>query len=133
MNRRPMPITGDNYMTTRTIFRLAYFPSWNMRAWRLVNTVVLSLTFIAQLAYMAMAVDDCDQCTVAICETCQFNTDGLTSCHNCENCCLRQGRVYQWKRENKYDDIWTPELWGENREEQIGTSDVPVGGIVVSE
>ena len=104
-----------------------------MRTWRLMTAVVLSLILVAQLPYMMMAVDDCDHCTVAICETCQFNTDGLTACHTCENCCLRQGRVYQWKRENKYDDIWTPELWGENREDQIGTSDVPVGGVVVLE
>ena len=82
---------------------------------------------------MMMAVDDCDHCTAAICQTCQFNTDGLTSCHECESCCLRQGRVYPWQRENKYDGIWTPEIWGENREDQIGTSDVPVGGVVVVE
>ena len=75
---------------------------------------------------MMVAVDDCDHCTVAICETCQFNTDGLTACHTCENV-LGSGSA----RTNT--DIWTPELWGENREDQIGTSDVPVGGVVVLE
>ena len=79
------------------------------------------------------AVDDCDHCTVAICATCSFNTDGRTACHTCENCCLRQGRVIQWKRENKYDGIWTPELWGELRDDQMGTSDVPEGGILLTE
>ena len=79
------------------------------------------------------AVDDCDHCSLATCSTCSFNTDGRTACHTCENCCLRQGRVIQWKRENKYDGIWTPELWGEYREDQLGTSDVPYGGILQTE
>ncbi len=26
---------------------------------------------------------------------------------------------------DKYDDIWTPELWGEERFEQVGTAEVP--------
>ena len=88
---------------------------------------------VSLLLQDAQAVDDCDHCTVAICSTCSFNTDGRTACHTCENCCLRQGRVIQWKRENKYDGIWSPELHGEFREDQVGTSDVPVGGILQTE
>lgn len=71
------------------------------------------------------AVDDCDHCTIERCKTCQFNTDGLTTCHECESCCLRRGRAYIWVYDEKYDDIWTPELWGEDRPEQTGTAQVP--------
>ena len=83
---------------------------------------------------MMMAVDDCDHCTVAICQTCQFNTDGLTACHECESCCLEQGRRYIHGSERINTMVYgRKEIWGESKEDQIGTSDVPVGGIVVVE
>ena len=94
--------------------------------------IILVMIFNNQM-YIINGVDDCDHCTEAICVTCVFNTDGLTSCHHCENCCLRQGRVIQWKRENKYTQIWTPEIFGEQRDEQYGTAQIPSGGILIEE
>ena len=85
---------------------------------------VLLLLLLFQLAPV-LAVDDCDHCSTDICKTCSFNTDGLTACHGCENCCMRQGKAYIWVYEDKYDDIWTPDLWSEERVEQLGTSQVP--------
>ena len=83
------------------------------------------LLLLAALTAEVEAVDDCDHCTIERCKRCQFNTDGLTTCHECESCCLRQGRAYIWVYDEKYDDIWTPELWGEERTEQVGTAQVP--------
>ena len=86
---------------------------------------LLLILLLSVLLVVVKAVDDCDHCTVERCSQCQFNTDGLTTCWECENCCLRQGRAYIWVYETKYDKIWTPELWGEERPEQVGTSEVP--------
>ena len=88
---------------------------------RLLPFLLLAATLVSS----ASAVDDCDQCTIERCKKCQYNTDGLTTCHECESCCLRQGRAYIWAYDEKYDDIWTPELWGEERTEQLGTAQVP--------
>ena len=98
-----------------------------------VQIIVLLIMVFNNQMYIINGVDDCDHCTETICSTCVFNTDGLTSCHTCENCCLRQGRVYQWKRENKYTQIWTPEIWGQRRDEQMGTAQIPAGGILIED
>ena len=85
-------------------------------------SILLTLPFILILV---AAVDDCDHCTTEICKSCSFNTDGLTACHTCESCCMRQGKAYIWVYEEKYDDIWKTELWGEERQSQEGTANVP--------
>jgi hypothetical protein len=89
-----------------------------------LQLILLLLLFI-ECTIFVFSVDDCDHCTTEICKTCSFNTDGLTACHGCENCCMRQGKAYIWVYEEKYDNIWTPDLWGEERSEQVGTAEVP--------
>ena len=61
------------------------------------QSILFSLFLLLTILTTAViAVDDCDHCTMEKCKLCQFNSDGLTACHGCENCCMRQGRPYIW-------------------------------------